>query len=94
MPSPQTIPKSTIRLAYRNGIKTTAKKTGRAWLVGGDFVEKGISVQIAAWHKDRENGGGFWAWHRLSGCMLVFDDHMTDDQIAEQETIRKAEYSK
>ncbi|GAB3282795.1 hypothetical protein GCM10027347_59270 [Larkinella harenae] len=76
-----------LRLAYLNGHKTTARKAGRHWMVGGDFVSKGANVQIAALHKDWANGGERWAWHKLKGCFLVFDDFMSNDQVAEQEAL-------
>ena len=75
------------RLAILNGTLTTAKRIGRRWMVGGDFPEKTDSVIIAAQHKDHENGGSWWGWHKLKGCFLVFDDFMTDDEIAKQEAL-------
>lgn len=70
-------------LAILNGNKTTAVKYGKKWMVGGDFPQKGNSVIIAAWHKDTENGGGFYAWHKLQGCFLRFDDFLTESEKAE-----------
>lgn len=74
-------------LAILNGVNTTAVKVGRHWMVGGDFTQKGDSVIIAAWHKDIENGGGFWAWHKLQGCFLRFDDFMTDAELNQLEAL-------
>ena len=71
-------------LALLNGVKTTACKYGKRWMVGGDFPSKGDSVIIAALKKDEENGGSYWAWHKLRGAFLVFDDHMTDSEIQAQ----------
>lgn len=74
-------------LAILNGNKTTATKFGKRWMVGGDFTQKGDSVIIAAWHKDVENGGGFWAWHKLQGCFLIFNDFLSEDEKAEMESL-------
>lgn len=79
-----------IRLALLNGVKTTAQKYGCRWMVGGDFPQPGDTVLIAALHKDVENGGQWWGWHKLRGSFLVFNDFMTDSEIAEQSTIDKA----
>lgn len=84
------IKKRLLHLALLNGVKTVAKKYGTRWMVGGDFDTKG-SVSIAALHKDVENGGSFWAWHKLRGCFLVFEDLMSDDEIAEQISLNEAE---
>lgn len=78
-----------IYLAYLNGQKTTAKKIGHRWLVGGDFVQPGDKVQIAAIYKDRVWGGSRWAWHTLKGCFLIFDDFMTDEEANEQAELNK-----
>lgn len=75
-------------LAILNGHKTTAVKYGRKWMVGGDFPQKGDNVIIAAWHKDEENGGGFWAWHKLQGCFLRFNDFLTDSELNELEACK------
>lgn len=72
-------------LAFLNGVKTTAVRLGSRWMVGGDFPQKGDSVIIAAWHKDVENGRGYYAWHKLQGCFLRYDDHLTDNEIKELE---------
>jgi len=74
-------------LAILNGVETTATKYGRKWLVGGDFPQKGDSVIIAAWHKDVENGGGFYAWHKLQGCFLRFNDFLTDSELKRMEAL-------
>jgi hypothetical protein len=66
------------RLAYMNGHKTTACKANGRWMVGGDFDTRG-SITIAS--KDRE---GTWAWYKLMGCRLKFDDFMVEAEIAEQ----------
>jgi hypothetical protein len=66
------------RLAFFNGIETTAQKVGGRWLVGGDVVESG-SVLIAA-----QDWQGRWAWHKLIGCRLKFDDFMTDAEVNKQ----------
>lgn len=72
------------RLAYMNGHKTTACKVKGRWMVGGDFDNTG-SITIAS--KDWE---GRWAWHKLMGCRLKFDDFMTDDEVAEQMVLQEA----
>lgn len=83
--------KTTVtRIAFLNGEKTTARKAGRYWLVGGDFPQSGDKVTIAAKHSDWENGGRRWAWHTLKGCFLKFDDFMTDKEVNEQETLMRA----
>lgn len=73
-----------IRLAILNGQKTKARKAGRHWLVGGDFVSKGDVVTIAMIYKDPVWGKSRWAWGKLKGCFLVLDDFMTGDEIEEQ----------
>jgi hypothetical protein len=75
------------RLAYLNGSPTTARKSGRRWLVGGDFPQKGDCIQIAALHKDWANGCERWAWHTLKGCFLRFDDFMTTGEIEAQQSL-------
>jgi len=70
-------------LAIINGHKTTARKYGRKWMVGGDFPAGKNNISIVAWHKDKENGGGFWAWYALKGCFLIFQDHCDDNEIEE-----------
>lgn len=79
-----------IRLAYLDGVKTTAKKVGRQWLVGGDFVQPGDKVQIAALFNDSVWGVKRWSWHTLKGCFLKFDDYLTEAEIAEMENLNKA----
>lgn len=76
-------------LAMLNGIKTTAKKFGRRWMVGGDFDIRG-SVSIIAWHKDNENGGGFYAWHKLRGAFLIYEDNASDTEIDEHLALSKS----
>lgn len=68
------------RLAIYNGHETTAQKINGQWFVGGDKVQKGDNVLIAA----KEFVSGRWAWHVLKGCRLKFDDFMTEQEIQKQ----------
>jgi len=54
--------------AYLNGQETTAKKVSGVWLVGGDKVQSGDTVEILLSKNDRP------AWFSLRGCFLKFSD--------------------
>jgi len=71
------------RIAILNGRKTTAKKVGGRWLVGGDVVSPGDSVSIAAKRWDT----GEWMWHSLKGNRLTQEEVMTDAEIAENKNL-------
>jgi hypothetical protein len=59
-------------------IETTAKKSCGHWLVGGDYIAaypKGTTVLI----RTKEKNTGRWAWYRLKGMFLKFQDFTGED---------------
>lgn len=69
------------RLALLNGNETHARKLGGRWLVGGDYPAPTDNVLIAALFKDWANGDTRWAWFKLNGSYLKFDDFMSPAEV-------------
>ena len=74
------------RPAYLNNQRTTARKMGGKWLVGGDVPQKGDHVAIAVKHPPMgTETEGRSAWHTLKGNRLKFDDYIENKELKEHE---------
>lgn len=74
------------RLALLGGEETTAQRINGEWFVGGDRVCFKDEILIAA----KEFKSGKWAWHRLQGAVLTFNDFLTDEECGQQEYLNRA----
>ena len=63
--------------ALLNGSLVTARKSGRAWMVGGDYVQPGQSIQIMTMKGVRP------AWYSLRGAVLRFSDYASPREAQE-----------
>ena len=61
--------------ALINGQPATARKNGKTWMVGGDFVQPGQSIQVMT----TKNGQP--AWYSLRGGVLRFSDFASKQEI-------------
>ena len=81
---------SSTRLALLNGRETTAKKVGGVWFAGGDKVTAGDIVSVAA----KAFLSGEWAWHKLKGSRLIFEDNMTAEEVRKQIQLEKQDMAR
>jgi hypothetical protein len=63
-----------VAMPGESSFETTAKRRGGKWLIGGDVTAaypKGTTFLIRCKDKATQR----WAWYKLQGMMLVFQDY-------------------